>query len=68
MRFLQSSKNQQSIRSSGGDGDLGPVDQLQQARSEADRMLAAGDEAIARALAGSNAEAFLRVSKQQGGE
>jgi hypothetical protein len=30
--------------------------------------LAAGDEAIRRALAGSNSEAFLRTSRQQGGE
>ncbi len=41
---------------------------LQQARSEADRLLAAGDEAIRKALSGGNSEAFLRSAMQEGGQ
>ncbi len=67
MRFLQNLNEQQQQQSS-DDSDPNSDDLLQEARSEADRLLAAGDEAIQRALAGSNSEAFLRASKQQGGE
>jgi hypothetical protein len=66
MRFLQRFNNEQ--RPAGGDGDSSPDGLLQQIRSEGDRLLAAGDEAIQRALAGSNSEAFLRAGRQQGGE
>jgi hypothetical protein len=67
MRILQRNDQEQLPRT-GGDGGSGPADQLQQARSEADRLLAAGDEAIRRALAGTDSEAFLRAGRQQGGE
>ena len=67
MRFLQRFNDNQQPQSS-GDGDPGSDGLLQQLRSEGDSLLAAGDEAILRALAGSNSEAFLRTSRQQGGE
>jgi hypothetical protein len=67
MRFLHRN-DQEQLHPAGGDGGSGSADQLQQARSEADRLLAAGDEAIQRALAGANSEAFLRAGRQQGGE
>jgi hypothetical protein len=41
---------------------------LAQARSASERLLAAGDEAIRRALAGGNSEAFLQATRQQSGE
>ena len=66
MRFLQRFNNEQ--RQTGGDGDPGSGDLLEQMRSEGDRLMAAGDEAIQRALAGSNSEAVLRANRQQGGE
>jgi len=64
MRFLQRMNDQPM---SNGD-DAGASELLQQARAEGDRLLAAGDEAIRRALAGSNSEAFLRAGRQQGGQ
>jgi hypothetical protein len=67
MRFLQRFNDEQR-RPAGGDGDPGSDNLLQQLRSDGDRLLAAGDEAIQRALAGTNSEAFLRASRQQGGE
>jgi len=67
MRFLQRHTDQQT-RPSAGDGDNDSNAALDQARSEADRLLAAGDEAIRRALGNSNSEAFLRSARQQGGE
>jgi hypothetical protein len=67
MRFLQRIGDQQP-RQASGDGEPDSGDLLQQLRSEGDRMLAAGDDAIQRALAGSNSEAFLRAGRQQGGE
>jgi hypothetical protein len=66
MRFLQRFNNEQ--RQAGGDGDSGSDGLLEQIRSQGDQLLAAGDEAIQRALAGSNSEAFLRAGRQQGGE
>jgi hypothetical protein len=52
--------------SAGGGGNAeGGLDNL---RAQADRFLAAGDEAIDRALANSDSEAFLRANRQQGGE
>lgn len=65
MRFLQRLHNDQVTS---GDGDPGADGLLQQLRSEGDSLLAAGDEAIRRALAGSNSEDFLRTSRQQGGQ
>jgi len=67
MRFLERLNNQQHNDGSGGDTPGGD-DSLQDARVQADRLLAAGDEAIQRALAGSNSEAFLRAGRQQGGQ
>ena len=66
MRFLQSSDDRQ--RRPGGEDGSGSGDLLQQLRSEGDRLLAAGDEAIQRALAGADSEAFLQAGRQQGGE
>jgi hypothetical protein len=67
MRFLERPNNQQQNNGGGGD-DPNADDRLQQARDQGDRLLAAGDEAIQRALAGSNSEAFLRAGRQQGGQ
>jgi hypothetical protein len=68
MRFLHRFNNEQRPAGGDDDGDQGSGGVLQQIRSEGDRLLAAGDEAIQRALAGSNSEAFLRAGRQQGGE
>lgn len=65
MRFLQRLNEQPS--DNGGDDDAGASDQLIQARTQGDRLLAAGDEAIRRALSG-NSENFLRSGRQQGGQ
>jgi hypothetical protein len=67
MRFLQRLNNQQTSHTYSGD-DSGETDRLQQTRSDADRLLAAGDEAIRRALSGGNSEAFLRATRQNGGQ
>jgi hypothetical protein len=67
MRFFRRS-NEEQHGPANSDGDPGSDDLLRQLRSEGDRLLAAGDEAIQRALAGTNSEAFLRAGKQQGGE
>ena len=66
MRFLQKVNTQQH-NSGSGDANPGTGDQIQQAREQADRLLAAGDDAIRRALSG-NSENFLRSSRQLGGE
>ncbi len=50
--------------SSAGGGDGGSLDRL---RQNADEFLAAGDEAIRRALS-ADSEAFLRANRQQGGQ
>ena len=42
-------------------------DRLEQIRQTANEFLAAGDEAIRRALSG-DSEAFLRANRQQGGQ
>jgi hypothetical protein len=65
MRFLQQLNLEHHLHN-GGDPESG--DSLQQLRAEGDSLLAAGDEAIRRALANSNSEEFLRTSRQQGGE
>ena len=49
----------------GGDSRGGELDHL---REQANRFLAAGDEAINHALANSDSETFLRANRQQGGE
>ena len=52
--------------SGGGGGESeGGLDHM---REQAEHFLAAGDEAISRALANSDSEAFLRANRQQGGE
>jgi len=51
---------------SGGGGDSGGG--LDHLREQANRFLAAGDEAINHALADSDSEAFLRANRQHGGE
>lgn len=66
MRFLQRLHDER-FNQNNGDGDPGSDDPLQQLRSEGDRLLAAGDDAIRRAVTG-NSEEFLRTSRQQGGE
>jgi hypothetical protein len=50
----------------GGGGDSGGG--LDHLRERANRFLEAGDDAINRALANSDSEAFLRSNRQQGGE
>jgi hypothetical protein len=67
MRFLEK-LNEQQLNQGSGDDDSGTDERLQQARAQGDRLLAAGDEAIQRALAGSNSAAFLRAGRQQGGQ
>ena len=66
MRTLQRLNDEQH-RPAGGDGSAGS-DNLAQLRADSDRLLAAGDAAIQNALAGNNSEAFLRASRQQGGQ
>ncbi len=67
MRFLQRFDDQQQRQAPGNGGPASP-DPLQQARAEGDRLLAAGDEAMQRALGNGNSEAFLRASVQHSGE
>ena len=67
MRLVDRINNAPNRVAAGGD-DGNASDGLDQARSESDRLLAAGDEAIRRALAGGNSEAFLRSAMQQGGQ
>ena len=64
MRQKERQDNMPSNTGGGGDSG-GGLDQL---REHANRLLAAGDEAINRALASSDSEAFLRANRQQGGE
>lgn len=45
-----------------------PGDNLSALREQGNRLAAAGDNAINRALNGGNSEAFLRAGRQQGGE
>jgi hypothetical protein len=51
----------------GGGADEGVPSALDEARAAGERFLRAGDEAIERALAG-DSEAFLRSSRQEGGQ
>jgi len=64
MRFMERPDNERTQQPTGGD----PGSLLESMRQEASQFLSAGDEAINRALAGSNSEAFLRAGRQQGGE
>ena len=54
-----------STAGTGADGGGGPA--LRAVRQKADDLLAAGDEAIRRALS-SDSEAFLRANRQEGGQ
>jgi hypothetical protein len=65
MRFFQRTGGEQPNNDSGGQPGSGDV--LQQARERGDRLLAAGDEAIRRALSG-NSQNFITASRQQGGQ
>ncbi len=67
MRFLQRFDDQQ-LHLAPGDGGPASGDPLEQSRADGERLLAAGDEAFRRALGSGNSEAFLRASKQSGGE
>jgi hypothetical protein len=67
MRFLQRLNDPQQSHA-GADSDSGSGERLQQIRDQGDSLLAAGDDAIQRALAGSNSEAFLRSTRQLGGQ
>jgi hypothetical protein len=51
-------------RAADGDDNHGSGEMLAQARSASERLLAAGDEAIRRALSAGNSEAFLEASRQ----
>ncbi|MGD0910664.1 MAG: hypothetical protein ABR928_02145 [Terracidiphilus sp.] len=64
MRFLEHNAVQQT-QPGGGPDSNGALDEI---RSRADQMLAAGDEAIRRALSRGDSGAFLRAGRQQGGE
>jgi len=66
MRFLERSDHQQFP--SGDGGEPGSGNSLDQLRSEAERLLQAGDEAIRNALSAGNSQAFLRAGRQQGGQ
>ena len=67
MRFLQRLNDPQQNHA-GADNDSDSGERLQQIRAQSDSLLAAGDDAIQRALAGSNSEAFLRSTRQLGGQ
>jgi hypothetical protein len=67
MRFLQRQDAEQHRQNSSA-GDPESDGTLQQLRAQGDSLLAAGDEAIRRALTGSNSAEFLRTSRQQSGE
>jgi hypothetical protein len=63
---MRQKERQDNRPPSGGGGDSGGG--LDHLREQANRFLAAGDEAINSALANSDSEAFLRANRQQGGE
>jgi hypothetical protein len=64
MRFLVRQDNPQTHAGSGAE----PGSRLDVTRAEGSQLLSAADEAIKRALAGSNSESFLQAGRQQGGE
>lgn len=65
MRFMERKDRERTQQNPGGSGTESLLDSM---RREADQFLAAGDEAINRALADSDSEAFLRAGRQEGGE
>ena len=67
MRFLERLDDQPQRSASGAPS--GPEgEELGELRSEANRLLEAGDEAIRSALSAGNSQAFLRAGRQQGGQ
>jgi hypothetical protein len=66
MRFLE--RHDDQSRLSAGNTPPGPGEELDGLRSEANRLLDAGDDAIRSALSAGNSQAFLRASRQQGGQ
>jgi hypothetical protein len=62
---MRQKERQDTTPPPGGGGEAGGG--LDRLREQASRFLAAGDEAINRALS-SDSEAFLRANRQQGGE
>jgi len=64
MRFLTREDDQQTHARS----NEGPDGRLDAIRAEGSQLLSAADDAIQKALAGSNSETFLRATRQQGGE
>ena len=67
MHFLEKNNDQRTRPTGSGDGSPASDELLEQIRSQAERMLTAGDEAIRRALSG-DSQAFLRSSRQDGGQ
>jgi hypothetical protein len=63
---MRQKEKQDSGPSASGGGN--PTSALNEFREQANRFLAVGDEAIDRALANSDSEAFLRANRQQGGQ
>jgi len=64
MRFLTREDDQQTPARA----NEGPDGRLDAIRAEGCELLSAADDAIQKALAGSNSETFLRATRQQGGE
>jgi hypothetical protein len=64
-RIQQNERIQPTEEASSGTGNDG--ENLEQIRQTANEFLAAGDEAIRRALSG-DSEEFLRANRQRGGE
>ena len=60
-------KERQDISPPAGDGG-NPAGGLDHLREQANRFLAAGDEAIDRALASSDSTTFMTANQQHGGE
>lgn len=63
---MRQKERQDNMPPEGAGGDSGGG--LDHLRDQANRFLAAGDEAINRALANSDSETFLRANRQQGGQ
>lgn len=61
---LRERSNEERNETSGGEGGSDGHEDL---RSDAERLLSAGDEAIERALS-TNSEAFLAANRQTGGQ
>jgi hypothetical protein len=67
MRFLSQRSSEQAVRPAGG--DTAPEgNTLEEVRNQGERLLAASDEAIRRALSRTDSRTFLTGARQQGGE